>query len=111
VRVHGVLRAKANELGCSEVVVGGMENHVHVFCRFPPVLSLSELVRQLKGASSHFASHQTSVKEFQWQGGYGAFTVDRTSVNRIRNYVLNQKQHHSEKRTDEDWETTWIDDD
>ena len=31
---------------------------------------------------------------FRWQGGYGAFTVSKKFVPRVRDYVLNQEQHH-----------------
>lgn len=46
------------ELGCSEIIIDGMADHVHVLCRIPPTLALANLIRQIKGASSHFATHE-----------------------------------------------------
>lgn len=97
-------------LGCSDVLVNGMADHVHIVCRFPPALSLSELVRQLKGVSSHFINHRLGVSEFRWQSGYGAFTLDRTTVEKARYYVLNQKQHHRQDGIWVSWEETEFDD-
>jgi hypothetical protein len=31
---------------------------------------------------------------FAWQGGYGAFTVSQSQINRVKRYILNQESHH-----------------
>jgi putative transposase len=56
----------------------------------PPRISVSELVKNLKGYSSH------ALPEITWQRGYGAFTVDRRSVDVIKRYIDNQADHHAE---------------
>jgi putative transposase len=38
---------------------------------------------------------------FKWQGGYGAFTVSKQQVPRIREYILRQKEHHRVQTFDE----------
>jgi hypothetical protein len=36
---------------------------------------------------------------FKWQGGYGAFTVSPYHVEKVRNYVLHQPEHHAAGNT------------
>jgi REP element-mobilizing transposase RayT len=88
-RIYGALRHKLAELGCSEVTINGMADHVHILCRIPPTLPLSHVIQRAKGASSHFATHELlDCAEFKWQGGYGAFTVSPREVPSVRNYIL-----------------------
>src|SRR3954469_6709682 len=85
IRLFGAVRAKLEELGCSEVTVGGVADHIHVVCRFPPALAIAYLVQQVNGASSHMMTHEAGGPlEFKWQGGYGAFTLGRGDLARAR---------------------------
>ncbi|MDB4950384.1 MAG: transposase IS200-family protein [Gemmatimonadetes bacterium] len=93
--VYSAIQAQANGAGADIVAIGGMPDHVHVVTRFPTTISIADLVRRLKGATSHLMTHEVRPGEsFRWQGGYGAFTVSRAVLPRVRDYVLNQEQHH-----------------
>jgi putative transposase len=81
------------ELRTSVIAIGGIDDHVHVLLRFPPTVAISHLVQRMKGASSRLVE-QVSREAFRWQGGYGAFTVSRRGVPVVRDYVLNQAEHH-----------------
>jgi REP element-mobilizing transposase RayT len=84
-------------MGVETIAVGGMCDHVHVLIRFPPAVAITTIVGRLKGASSHLVTHVIRHPEaFKWQGGYGAFTVSRFGIPRVRDYVLNQERHHRE---------------
>ena len=87
-------------MGAEVIAIGGMEDHVHLLVRMPATLSAAALVKQVKGASSHLVNpvHGQGAT-FRWQGRYGAFSVSRQHVERIRRYVLNQESHHREGRT------------
>jgi hypothetical protein len=79
----------------SEIIaVGGIEYHVHVLLRLPATVALATLVKQLKGSSSHLANHEILPRGFKWQGGYGASSVSRRAVPRVRDYILRQEDHH-----------------
>jgi len=73
---------------------GGVADHVHVLVRVPPPVSVSELVKQVKGATSHLIQNRLKVP-FKWQGGYGAFTVSKRNLPAARHYVLSQREHHA----------------
>jgi hypothetical protein len=86
---HECLRMRAEVLA-----FGGVADHVHVLVRVPAPLSVSELVKQVKGSTSHMIQNRLKVP-FKWQGGYGAFTVLKRSVPAARDYILRQREHHA----------------
>jgi REP element-mobilizing transposase RayT len=95
--VYGALAHQCAELGGDVMAIGGMPDHVHILVRFPTTIAISEFVRRLKGASSHLVTQVLRWPEpFKWQGGYGVFTVSKRHVPAVRDYVLNQEQHHTQ---------------
>ena len=109
-RLHGAIRAKLNELKCVPIAIGGMPDHVHCLFGFPPTVALSHVVQQIKGSSSHFATHELGLAEFAWQGAYGAFTVGREDLEAVQAYVLGQRAHHSENTVWPEFEKTFLED-
>ena len=93
-RVYLCIREEAARLKAEIVAIGGIEDHVHVLLRLPATISIADLVKQLKGSSSHLANHEVLPRGFKWQGGYGASAVSPRHVRRVRNYVLDQERHH-----------------
>jgi len=78
---------------------------VHLLVRWSPTVSVAELIGEVKGASSHFVTHQLLPKAFfKWQGAYGAFTVSREHVERVRHYIEHQKEHHAMQTVVSAWE-------
>ena len=39
----------------------------------------------------------TELANFYWQDGYGAFSVNPSEVDVVRNYIQNQHQHHNKR--------------
>jgi putative transposase len=105
-RLYAAIRTKLDELRCRDIAVGGVADHVHVVCRFPPTLAVADLVQQVKGGSSHCMTHAVGVTNFRWQGGYGAFTFARRSLARTMDYVARQKEHHAANTFAPDLEET-----
>ena len=64
----------------------------------PTTVSVAQLVKQVKGSSSHLVSQRLRTP-FKWQGGYGAFTVSPRHVPKVRDYVLTQERHHADGST------------
>jgi REP element-mobilizing transposase RayT len=92
--IDRAIRHECVGLRVEVVAFGGVADHVHVLVRIPPPLSVSVLVKQIKGSTSHLISNRLKVP-FKWQGGYGAFSVSKRSVSAARDYVLSQPQHHA----------------
>jgi putative transposase len=85
--------------------LGGMPDHIHLLVRFPTTLTIADLVKGIKGASSHLQTQHAAPGEFfKWQGGYGAFTVSPDVVPAVRTYIQHQKQHHAAGNLWAEWE-------
>jgi putative transposase len=66
--VYRCIEEQALKYDSHVVAVGGVADHVHVVARFPARLSVSDLAKQLKGASSHHANDMRLARPFRWQG-------------------------------------------
>ncbi len=75
------------------LAVGGVDNHIHVLIQKASRYTISDVVRLIKSNSSKFIRDKF-LMNFTWQGGYSVFTVDISSLPRIKNYILNQEEHH-----------------
>ncbi|HET6762793.1 MAG TPA: IS200/IS605 family transposase [Longimicrobiaceae bacterium] len=93
--VYSAIQAQATRIGAEIIAIGGVADHVHVITRFPTTITIADLVRMLKGATSHLIANEVHPGEtFKWQGGYGAFTLSKRAIPQARAYVLNQERHH-----------------
>lgn len=69
--------------------------HVHLLLELQPGQCIDDVVRLLKGESSHWINHEGLVGgRFSWQTGYGAFSVGAGEVPRVRAYIDGQDEHH-----------------
>ena len=80
--------------------IGGTKTHVHVVVTVPPTIVPSELVGQLKGASSHEVNQQIGLRDktLQWQTGYGVVSFGTGDLGWVKEYVRNQREHHAQGR-------------
>jgi REP element-mobilizing transposase RayT len=83
-----------NDLHGTPLEINGVADHVPVLARIKPVISISEFLGKLKSQSSGWANPKTRGR-FKWQVKYGAFSVSRSQVERVRKYLRNQEAHHS----------------
>jgi putative transposase len=84
---------RGNRLGAITFTVNGLPDHVHLVAAIPPTIALSEYVRQIKGASSHYAHTELKI-QFAWQRGYGIFSVSERNLSKAVAYVEQQKVRH-----------------
>lgn len=83
------------ELGCPVRIINGIPNHIHCLFLLGMQNSIAEIIKQIKGSSSHFINQQDTLKEkFAWQTGYAAYSVSESLVDKVFEYIKNQKQHH-----------------
>ncbi|MBL1222742.1 IS200/IS605 family transposase [Chryseobacterium sp. L7] len=75
--------------------IGGTDDHIHILCVLSRKIALMKLVQEIKAHSSKWIKTKGSKYEnFFWQNGYGAFSVGRNEINRVVNYIKNQRLHH-----------------
>jgi REP element-mobilizing transposase RayT len=89
--IGGIIRRRGGI--CLEI--GGMNDHIHILVKLKPDKAVSDILRDLKANSTGWM-HDVfpRMKDFTWQKGYGAFTVSSSQVEKVRNYILNQEEHH-----------------
>lgn len=93
--VHNELRQQLITTGCYVDSIGGVANHVHLLFLLNPKVSVADILRQIKGGSSHTFNQQGLTKErFAWQTDYSAFSVSEGHLLRVRRYIQNQEEHH-----------------
>lgn len=98
--IAGIIKGKDQK----PIIVNGMPDHIHAFVGLRPAMAISDLVRDIKNNSSNFINdHQFIKGKFSWQEGYGAFSYSHSHINRVYNYILNQKQHHKKKSFKEEY--------
>ncbi len=103
-RIWAYLGGIAKQNKMKPLQIGGIEDHVHVLLGAPPVIAPSQIAQLLKGGSSAWI-HETfpALKGFGWQDGYGAFTVSRSDVPSVIEYIQGQREHHRTKSFQEEY--------
>ena len=102
--IGGTLRERKGSL----IQIGGIEDHLHLLVGLPPNLAVSDAVRDIKANSSKWmnerrAETRNASDKFEWQIGYGAFTVSYSHTETIRGYIKKQRDHHRIKTFEEEY--------
>ncbi|HLL83729.1 MAG TPA: transposase [Longimicrobium sp.] len=106
-KVFAAIQAQSEKVAVDILTIGGVADHVHVLLRFPTTRTIADVIKSLKGGSTHLITQVMRLPDpFKWQGGYGAFTISKTGVPRVRDYILRQEEHHRFGRTLLDLEAT-----
>jgi putative transposase len=83
--------------------INGVEDHLHCLVKLNATSSLSRLLNDIKGESSHWINqNQLTEGYFDWQDGYGAFSVSPSQIQKVRNYIKNQEEHHQKQLFEEE---------
>ena len=99
------IQAECTRMKVELLAIGGIEDHIHVLARLPVSQGIPDFIKQIKGSSSHLITHQVRPDAFfKWQGAYGAFTLAKADVARLRHYILHQSEHHRGGSVDPDQE-------
>ena len=93
--LHGYMAVVFRECKCPSLIVGGMPDHIHTLFSLHRTWAAADVVEEVKKRSSKWMkTNGTEYQHFQWQGGYGAFSVSQSAVREVKDYIANQKQHH-----------------
>jgi len=74
--------------------IGGYDDHEHLLVSLKSKHRLDYFVRDVKADSSVFIRKEFD-RSFEWQKGYGAFSVSPTALPAVRRYIADQRQHHA----------------
>lgn len=85
--------------------INGDTDHIHTLISLKADQSISKIAHLLKGESSHWVNQNHLTKtEFAWQEEYIAVSVSHSAVNKVRNYIKNQEEHHRKKSFPEEYQ-------
>lgn len=80
------------------VIIGGDKDHIHILLALSRIWSVAKIVELIKKRSSKWIKTKgPEFAVFQWQAGYGVFSVSRSSVPAVRRYIETQKEHHKKQ--------------
>jgi len=80
-KLYQYISEQLGELDCQPHLINGMPDHVHCLFLLSPQKSIAEVIKQIKGSSSHFINQNNLIADkFAWQTGMLHF--------RFRNQVL-----------------------
>lgn len=103
-KVYNFISEQLNEIGCHVRIINGMPDHIHCLFLLNPQKSIAEVIKQIKGSSSHFINQNNLIKEkFSWQTGYAAYSVSESVSDKVFDYIKNQKTHHHKKSFNEEY--------
>ena len=103
-RVHGYLATTLRDMGSPFVVVGGVEDHVHILFDMGRIHAAKDFVEHVKRESSKFIKTlRPNLDKFFWQRGYGIFSVSPTHRESVVLYIKSQEEHHRHKTFQEEY--------
>jgi REP element-mobilizing transposase RayT len=92
--LHAYLGGVSKTKECPPIIVGGVEDHVHLLCRFGRTITQADWVKELKRVSNFWLQEQ-GVRGFEWQAGYSDFSVSASNLDTVQAYIRNQEKHHA----------------
>ena len=93
--LHAYLGGTCKALECEPIKVGGYYDHIHILCKLSKKIALMKLLEEVKKSSSKWIkTKDDKYVDFYWQNGYSAFSVNPSEVDKVVDYIANQKEHH-----------------
>ncbi len=104
--LYNYMAGIARSHGSNAYEIGGVEDHVHLLLSLPRILAPSKLVEEIKKSSSKWVKTQGHLyNNFEWQKGYGAFSIGQSNFSAVRNYIQNQQEHHKKMSFQDEYRT------
>ncbi|MCP9756056.1 IS200/IS605 family transposase [Lacihabitans sp. CCS-44] len=99
------IRENAREKGIFIDFVNGYSDHCHCLVSLGVDQSIQKVMQLIKGESSFWINKMSLTKEkFEWQDEYFAVSVSESMIDRVRDYIKNQEEHHSKKSFQKEYE-------
>ena len=96
--LHNFIGGVSKTLDCPPTLIGGTEDHVHVLAGLGRTITQADWVKELKRASNLWLKRrEQAYADFQWQAGYATFSVSRSNVEKVRQYIADQEEHHRKR--------------
>ncbi|HWN08057.1 MAG TPA: IS200/IS605 family transposase [Pyrinomonadaceae bacterium] len=101
--LHAYLGGIVRNLNGVSLAVGGVVDHVHMLMGLRATHNLSGVMREVKGGSSEWIHNTVGKRSFVWQPGYFGVTVSPSQIEKVKEYILNQDEHHRHKTLEQEY--------
>ena len=101
-RIYAYMATILRDMNSQAFRVGGTADHVHIACTLPRTICQGDLMKKVKITSSQWAKEQGKSK-FSWQQGYGIFSVSKSHLDSVLQYIDDQEEHHRKKTFQEEF--------
>ncbi len=82
-----------------------VNDHIHLLISLNSEQSISKVTQLIKGESSHWINKNNLIpNKFEWQNEYISVSIGHSQVNRVRDYIKNQEEHHRKKTFQEEYD-------
>jgi REP element-mobilizing transposase RayT len=103
-KVFSHIKENAKTKGIYIDFINGYLEHVHCLVSLGSGQTIDKIVMLLKGESSYWINkNKICSTKFAWQEKYFAVSVSESMVNRVRDYIKNQEDHHRKRTFDEEY--------
>jgi putative transposase len=93
--MHHYLGGILAKLECQPIIVGGVEDHVHILSALARTCAASDMVKEVKrGSSLWIKTKHPDLRDFGWQSGFGIFSIGFSQVTDVKRYIADQAEHH-----------------
>lgn len=85
--------------------VNGYVDHIHVLVSLNADQTIAKVIQLIKGESSYWINKNKLIQQkFEWQDDYFAVSVNESGVNKVREYIKNQEEHHTKKTFQQEYD-------
>jgi len=104
VEIFSHIRENAKQKGIHIDMINGHQDHVHCIVSLNADQSVTKVMQLIKGESSFWINKNSIVKEsFEWAHEYFAVSVSESQIDKVRDYIRNQEEHHQKKSWEEEY--------
>jgi len=95
----------AKEKGIFIDFINGYTEHCHCLISLGIDQTIEKIMQLVKGESTHWINkNQLTKSKFEWQDEYFAVSVSESMLDKVRDYIKNQEEHHHRKSFQEEYD-------
>ncbi len=104
-QIFNHIRDNAEKKGIYLDFINGYLDHIHCLISMGSGQNIDKILMLLKGESSYWINKEKIVEgKFEWQDDYFAVSVSDSVIDRVRNYIRNQENHHKKKSFNDEYQ-------
>ena len=104
-KVWNHIRENAIQKGIYIDLINGYSDHCHCLISFGVDQNIQKVIQLIKGESSFWINKNNLTNDkFEWQDEYFAVSVSESVIDRVREYIKNQEEHHGKKSFQQEYD-------